>query len=93
MRRLLPFAAATLAACATTAVAPLAPGGVCRGENLGQFAGQPASPELGAEVLRVSGARMLRWVAHGSVVTMEYSDQRVTVWLTADNRVDRAVCG
>ena len=93
MRRLLLVAACTLAACATTAVAPPPPGGLCHGENLGQFAGRPASPELGAEVLRVSGARVLRWVAHGSVVTMEFSDQRVTVWLTADNRVDRAVCG
>jgi hypothetical protein len=24
---------------------------------------------------------------------MEYSDQRVTVWLKADNSVDRATCG
>jgi len=93
MRNVLLLAISTLAACATTAVAPPAPGGVCQGGNLRQFAGRPASPELGAEVLRVSGARVLRWVAHGSVVTMEYSDQRVTVWLTADNRVDRAVCG
>ena len=93
MRRLALLISAALGACATTAPAPPAPGGICRGENLGQFAGQPASEALGAEVLRVSGARVLRWVAHGSVVTMEYSDQRVTIWLTADNRVDRAVCG
>jgi hypothetical protein len=93
MRNLLLLAVSALAACATTAVAPPPPGGLCHGENLGQFAGRQASPELGAEVLRVSGARVLRWVAHGSVVTMDYSDQRVTVWLTADNRVDRAVCG
>jgi len=65
----------------------------CRGDNLGQFAGRPATQDLGAEVLRVSGARNLRWVAHGMMVTMEFREDRVTVWLTADNRVDRAVCG
>jgi len=65
----------------------------CRGDNLGQFAGRPATQDLGAEVLRVSGARNLRWVPHGMMVTMEFREDRVTVWLTADNRVDRAVCG
>jgi hypothetical protein len=93
MRSLALLIPIALAACATTAAAPPASGGTCRGEDLAQFKGRAASQDLGAEILRVSGARSLRWVAHGMVVTMEYSDQRVTVWLTADNRVDRAVCG
>ena len=95
MRSLILLAPFALAACATVGAAPPAPapGGICSGDNLRQFAGRPATQELGAEVLRVSGARLLRWVAHGMVVTMEYSEERVTVWLTADNRVDRAVCG
>jgi hypothetical protein len=93
MRKLVLLASAALTACATSAAAPPAPGGICRGENLGQFAGRPATRELGAEILRVSGARALRWVGHGMVVTMEFSEQRVTVWLTANNLVDRAVCG
>ena len=96
MRNFLMLAPLALAACATSATPPPPPpatGGICRGDNLGQFAGRPATQELGGEVLRVSGARVLRWVAHGMMVTMEYSDQRATVWLTADNRVDRATCG
>jgi hypothetical protein len=93
MRNLVLLTSAALTACATSAAAPPAPGGICSGAHLGQFAGRAATRELGAEVLRVSGARALRWVAHGSMVTMEFSEQRVTVWLTADNRVDRAVCG
>lgn len=95
MRKFIMLAPLALAACATAAAPPAPPaaGGICRGDNLGQFAGRPATQELGADVLRVSGARMLRWVAHGMMVTMEYSDQRVTVWLTPDNRVDRATCG
>jgi hypothetical protein len=66
---------------------------VCRGESLAHFAGRPATQELGAEMLRVSGARDLRWVASGMMVTMEFSPERLTVWLKPDNRVDRATCG
>ena len=93
MRKSILLAPFALAACATAAAPPPPSGGICQGDNLGQFAGRPATQELGAEVLRVSGARVLRWVAHGMMVTMEYSDQRVTVWLRPDNRVDRATCG
>jgi hypothetical protein len=93
MRKVALLTPIALAACATSAAAPPAAGGVCHGDNLGQFAGRPATEALGAEVLRVSGARELRRVAHGMAVTMEYSEQRVTIWLTADNRVDRVTCG
>lgn len=93
MRKFIMLAPLALAACATATAPPSPSGGVCRADNLGQFAGRPATGDLGAEVLRVSGARMLRWVAHGMMVTMEYSDQRVTIWLTPDNRVERASCG
>ena len=96
MRSLILLAPFALAACATVGAPPPpapGPGGICRGDNLGQFRGRPATQELGAEVLRVSGARILRWVPHGRVITMEFSEERVTVWLTADNRVDRATCG
>ena len=65
----------------------------CRGDELGRFVGQAASQELGAEMLRATGARTLRWVAKGMMVTMDFREDRLTVWLTADNRVERANCG
>lgn len=90
---LLPLA---LAACATTAAGPAVPapaGGICRGDSLGQFVGRPATSELGAEMLRATGARVLRWVGHGMMVTMDFREDRLTVHLTVDNRVERASCG
>ena len=91
---LLPLA---LAACATAAaeapVAERSSGMSCNPASLGQFNGRPASQELGAEMLRATGARTLRWVAKGMMVTMDYREDRLTVWLTADNRVERANCG
>ena len=65
----------------------------CNGEGLASFVGQPATQALGAEMLRVSGARAIRWVAHGMMVTMDFSPERLTVYLTPDSRVERASCG
>ena len=93
MRSLFLIAPLSLAACATSGMAPAPGGGICRGDNLGQYAGRPYTAQLGEQIRRESGARLLRRVDHGMVVTMEYSDQRVTVWLTQDNRVHRATCG
>jgi len=96
MRRLAWLAVLALPACA--AAAPDAPvesadGGACKGDSLAQFTGQRATPQLGADMLRVSRARRLQWVAHGMMVTMEFSPDRLRVYLTADNRVERASCG
>jgi hypothetical protein len=44
-------------------------------------------------MLRASGARTIRWVPKGGVVTMEYSAERITVSLDGSNRVERASCG
>jgi hypothetical protein len=88
---LLPLAACQIAQSDATAPGP--PPGTCHNEALGQFTGQPASQELGARMLRESGARIIRWVPKGSMVTMEYSAERVTVLLDGANRVERASCG
>jgi len=42
---------------------------------------------------RISSARRLQWVGHGMMVTMDFSPERLRVFLTADNRVERASCG
>ena len=44
-------------------------------------------------MLAETGARHLRWVAKGMMVTMDYRDDRLTVYLDANNRVERASCG
>ena len=91
-------ASATLALAACTiaqsdATADAAPPGTCRNEGLAQFTGQAASQELGQRMLAASGARAIRWVAHGMMVTMEFSPDRLTVYLDQSNRVERASCG
>ena len=44
-------------------------------------------------MLAASGAKTLRWVAKGMMVTMDYRGDRLTIHLDAANRVERANCG
>ena len=69
------------------------PDGNCRSEPLAQFIGQTASQELGARMMSASGARIIRWVPKGGVVTMDFSPNRLTIQLDAANRVETANCG
>lgn len=102
MREMVILAALAAAGCA--AVPPPAagpgeipvhgevPGYVCRDPG-DDAVGQPATAELGAQLLERSGARTLRWVAHGMMVTMDFQPSRLTVYLDPQNRVDRLGCG
>lgn len=93
---ILALPAASLAACATAPAEPPMDGGLvqtCRNDALAQFAGQQASQELGARMLAASGARDIRWVPKGGVVTMDFRGDRLTVQLDANNRVEAARCG
>ena len=90
---LLPLAACTVATSNATADnVPAAPA-VCRSEALAQFIGQPASQALGERMLRASGAKVIRWVPKGGVVTMDFSPNRLTVQLDGSSRVEAANCG
>ena len=67
--------------------------GTCRAEGLEKYVGQPATEENGAAIQRDSGARTLRWIPHGGVVTMEFSPVRVNVKLDPQNRIEAVTCG
>jgi len=98
MRKMIVMATLAVSACAAAsppAEIPVhgASAYVCSGTALGQFVGRSATQDLGAEMLRVSGARIIRWVAHGMMITMDFSPERLTVHLTPDNRIASATCG
>ena len=100
MRHLCLLPLLSLAACATaqpdTLVIP--PAGTaetpatCRADALASFKGQTHSDALGTQILAATGARTIRWVEPGTSVTMDYRDDRVTVYLDAAHRVERAAC-
>ena len=88
-----------VAACATVDAGSVPPGGgpatgsVCRNDQLQQFVGKTATADLGAEIVRVSGAKTLQWVAAGTMVTMDFREDRVRAYLDERNRVQRISCG
>jgi hypothetical protein len=98
MRKLLLCAPLLLVACANhdkpVPIASVYPGSKCTPSvGLDSFKGQPASVDLAAQIMTASRAHKLRWVPFGAVITMEYSDERVTVRLDQQNRVLSATCG
>ena len=44
-------------------------------------------------MMAAARARVLRWVPHGGVVTMDFSPTRLTVQLDPQGRVESASCG
>lgn len=69
------------------------PGYECKGDGLEAFVGREPTSETGSEILARSGAKVLRWLQPGQIVTMEFRADRVSVHLGADNRIERVTCG
>lgn len=67
--------------------------GTCNVEAAQSLVGQIATAELGARVLRLTGARTLRWSPPDSAMTMDYRQDRVNVFYDKDMRVERITCG
>ena len=97
MRKAIALAAILAAGCTTRAAEEPGPGqlsgATCNADGLDSFVGQPATAENGAEILRRSGAKTLRWIPHGAAVTMEYRFDRVNVKLDPQNRIEGVTCG
>lgn len=93
MRRLVLLTPLLAAACSTVPADGPALAGSCSTDGLSAFSGQDATADIGAEIMRKSGAHVLRWVPNGSVVTMEFSADRVTIYLDANNKIERVSCG
>ena len=85
---LIPFAAA----CTSMAPPVVAPVEACSPENLARYNGQVANDALAARMKRETGKTVIRWVQPGMAVTMDYREDRLTVYLDAANRVERTSC-
>ena len=90
---------AGVAACATQESRPPADGddktssGLCNASTLGWTVGRSANEELVGRAQAESGAKLVRILHPGQVVTMEYSDSRLNLYLDAADKVERYSCG
>lgn len=94
MMRLLPIAL-LLGACAATSTPPTVGGSghVCKAEGLDDLIGKPGSSDLAAEALKRSGAATLRWIQPGTMVTMDFRQDRLDIHLDNDNAITKFTCG
>ncbi len=89
-----------LAACAGTgsegpgsASPPAMAQGPCKNDGLDRFTGQKATADLGAELLKASGAKTLRWGGPNMAMTMDFRPDRLTVSYDDQMVVTSARCG
>lgn len=101
MIRLTTFAAVPLlAACAAT-MPPQdidlpgvpAPGGECNASGVQDRIGQRATEQLGAELLKLTGARTLRWGPPDTAFTMDFRQDRLNIHYDRDYIITRINCG
>ncbi|MES2174422.1 MAG: I78 family peptidase inhibitor [Pseudomonadota bacterium] len=90
--------ALTLAACAGAngpgpGTPPASAEGLCRNDGLDSFVGQKASADVGAALLKASGANTLRWGGPGMAMTMDFRPDRLTVSYDATMAITSARCG
>lgn len=69
------------------------PGAVCRLDTLKVLEGRPGSAVLAAQALDLSGARIVRWMRPGDIVTMDFRADRLNIKLTRQNLVKSFACG
>ena len=66
---------------------------ICAKPGDRDFVGQPATAELGAQMLARARAKSIRWVRFGAIVTADFNASRLTVRLDPQNRVASMRCG
>ncbi len=83
-----------LPACATAqGEQPMIPEPACRAESASSLVGRPGTAALAEEARRMSGARVVRVLHPGDIVTMEFRGDRLNVHLDAAGKIERIVCG
>jgi hypothetical protein len=73
--------------------APVRGAGKCDASNAQGLIGKARSQKLGADALRRTGARTLRWITPGTMVTMDFREDRLNLHLDARGRVTKVNCG
>ena len=95
MRKILFVTAAMLGACAAQQppVHGVTPGHKCDATGTESFIGRIRTDSTGAAIQRATRAAVVRWSPPGTMLTMDYREDRVTVWLDQAKRITKIRCG
>jgi Peptidase inhibitor I78 family len=66
---------------------------MCDASKAQSVIGRSRSAETGAEALRLTGAKALRWIAPGTMVTMDYREDRLNLRVDPAGKVVKVDCG
>ena len=91
--RILIAAALLTTGCATAPEAEAGDIGKCKADEARKLIGRARSAEVGNDALRLSGAKTLRWIAPGTMVTMDYREDRVNLRVDSAGKVVKIDCG
>jgi hypothetical protein len=69
------------------------PGHKCTTDGTDQFIGQEGTEATGNAILKASNAAVLRWAPPGVMLTMDYREDRVTIWLDPAKKITKIRCG
>ena len=73
---------------------PTSPAGaMCNADSVQSLVGQTATADVGAQLIKGSGATTLRWVPPRTAVTMDFRPDRLTVSYDDALKIDRISCG
>jgi len=95
MRKVLLLTPMTLAACAAQQppVHGVTLGHKCDEANTSQYVGQLGTADTGAAILRATKAAVLRWAPPNTMLTMDYREDRVTIWVDEAKKITKIRCG
>ena len=95
MRKTLILAPAMLAACAAQQpqVHGVTPGHKCDATGSDSFIGRTRSDSTGAAIKKTTKAAVLRWAPPNTMLTMDYREDRVTVWIDEAAKISKIRCG
>ena len=79
--------------CTKAAIAsPPLPEAQCNAKGVQGQIGATATTQVGAVLLRLTGAKTLRWVPPETAVTMDYRSDRLTVSYDRDMKITAISC-
>ena len=76
-----------------TPIHGVTPGHKCRTDDTARFIGQSGTTTTGSEIKRVSRAAVLRWAPPGTMLTMDFREDRVTIYLDDARKITKITCG
>lgn len=81
----------SLAACATAEAPPVA--GQCNADAANNYLGKAADAATIEAARNAAGAERVRTIKPGQMVTMEYLEGRLNLYLDASGNIERIACG